>query len=129
MPKACHEYEPSFLCDLLDGLDGCPGSMYRAHMLEHPATPHTGTPGGDRVLQWMGYSQDSVLLNEISNNIELLRVMFAGFMGAKKAEPDLILPPGSDRSARSGPNDGPTSFSTAGKGVDEILGMLHAVYD
>lgn len=116
-------YGPSFLCDLLDGLEGIDGSLYRAWILQHGPKPDKGSVRrGKRRLGYLSYSQDSSLLLDMANTLESLRVMLAKYMGDKTAKPDMILPPGAE-------DDGDKrSMNTSGMSIAQISGMLHGTF-
>lgn len=116
-------YGPSFLCDLLDGLEGIDGSLYRAWVLQHGPKPDKGSARrGKRRLGYLSYSQDSSLLLDMANTLESLRVMLAKYMGDKNAKPDMILPPGSED------DGGKRSMNTSGMSIAQISGMLHGTF-
>ena len=127
LPDDIKRYEPSYLCDLLDGLEGIDGSMYRAWLLQYePVDENDKSERGKRRLSYLSFSQDSALFLEMANTLETLRVMLALYMGDKKAQPDLILPPGVD--AIDGVDATKRSMSTAGMSISQISGMLHGMF-
>lgn len=123
MYKALHEYEPSFLFQLRDGLEGIDGSLYRAWSLEHRPPREGDGARARRRLDWLTYSQDSSLLLDIRNTLELVRVMLARYMGDRKSKPDMALPPGAPVSREQS-----QSVSTAGRSITEIFGMLKGMW-
>lgn len=123
LPADLSVYGPSFLCDLLDGLEGIDGSLYRAWMLQHGPKPDKGDKRHrKRRLGYLSYSQDSSLLLDMANTLESVRVMLAKYMGDKNAKPDMILPPGADDGGAK------RSMSTSGMSLAEISGMLHGAF-
>lgn len=104
---------------LRDGLEDIDGSLYRAWCLEHHPPKGGDSSQSRRRLYWLSYSQDSSLLLDIRNTLELVRVMLARYMGDRKSKPDMALPPGA-----SEPSEQTRSVSTAGKSITEIFGML-----
>lgn len=123
LPADLSVYGPSFLCDLLDGLEGIDGSLYRAWMLQHGPKPDKGDKRHrKRRLGYLSYSQDSSLLLDMANTLESLRVMLAKYMGDKNAKPDMILPPGAED------DGGKRSLNTSGMSIAQISGMLHGTF-
>lgn len=116
--------EPSWLCDLLDGLEGVDGSLYRAWMAEHHPLPREDAACFSR-LSYLTYGQSQMLMLSMTNQLEMIRVMIARMMGDKKSKPQSVYPPGTVVKPDS---VGPKSFSTAGKSFAQITGMLGAVF-
>ncbi|OZG68280.1 hypothetical protein [Bifidobacterium eulemuris] len=121
-----HDYDPSYLCDLLDGLEGYDGSLYRAWMMEHhPLSPNGGGNAARRQLGWLGYSQTNMLLLDVANMLEVIRVQLARLGGDGKTKPDMIFPPGVEPPSerrRSG------VVKTAGMGFDELYETMLAMW-
>ena len=101
--------------------------MSRAWLLQYePVDENDKSERGKRRLSYLSFSQDSALFLEMANTLETLRVMLALYMGDKKAQPDLILPPGVD--AIDGVDATKRSMSTAGMSISQISGMLHGMF-
>jgi len=99
LPADLKRYDPNFLCDLLDGLEGVPESLYRAWTLEHDDRAVgrlRRRDGGPLRLEWNGFGQTQMLLLDLQNTLDAVRVMLASHWSGKKREPRLILPPGAD---------------------------------
>ena len=90
-PDCIRESGPQYCMDLLDGLECIPGSLYRAYVLDHTDIKVKDS-GERRKLGWLDYSQDSRLLLDIRNTLEIIR-MFLASMGGSKSEADMVLPP------------------------------------
>ncbi|WP_249932858.1 hypothetical protein [Bifidobacterium moukalabense] len=67
-----------------------------------------------------------MLLLEMANTLETLRVMFARYMGDKKSQPDLILPPGVE--VVDGVDATKRSAGTSGMSINQISAMLHGMF-
>lgn len=122
--QALREFEPSYVSNLLDGLEGVDGSLYRAWSLDRNPPKPGGDGKQDRRLQWLSYSQDSTLLLEIRNLLELLRVMFARYMGDRKSKPEFALPPGSPVQA----DEQSRTVSTSGMSIRQIFNSLSGLW-
>ena len=112
----------------MDGLEAVDGSLYRAWMAEHEPLPSTGSEhGARRALSYVSWGQSQMLLLELANSVETLRVTVARALGDRKSKPGLWYPPGvSD--GTDGSEKASKSFSTAGRSFDEITGMLSAAF-
>ena len=116
--------EPVWLCALLDGLEGVDGSLYRAYMMEHHPLPASDSKETPR-LSYVTYGQSQMLMLDMANTLDVLRVMLAWMMGDKKIKPRPINPPGVVDKPDSMASK---SFTTAGKSFAQITGMLGAVF-
>lgn len=116
--------EPSWLCDLLDGLEGVDGSLYRAWMAEHHPLLREDAKSMPR-LSYLTYGQSQMLMLSMTNQLEMIRVMIARMMGDQEVEAAAVYPPGTVVKPDS---VGPKSFSTAGKSFAQITGILGAVF-
>lgn len=94
-----------FLCDLLDGLEGVPGSLYRAWVLEHEKPVKGSKRAGRLKLGWLGYDQSEMLLLNVANSVEAIRCVVTN-RGGGKAKPEIVLPPGADDVNRKNHVDG-----------------------
>ena len=116
--------EPVWLCALLDGLEGVDGSLYRAYMMEHHPLPASDSKETPR-LSYVTYGQSQMLMLDMANTLDVLRVMLARMMGDKKIKPRPINPPGVVDKPDSMASK---SFTTAGKSFAQSTGMLGAVF-
>lgn len=116
--------EPSWLCDLLDGLEGVDGSLYRAWMAEHHPLLREDAKSMPR-LSYLTYGQSQMLMLSMTNQLEMIRVMIARMMGDKKSKPQPVYPPGHRGQARFGRAE---IVLHGGKSFAQITGMLGAVF-
>lgn len=115
------------MCDLMDALEAIDGSLYRAWMAEHEPLPDLDSERGQRrALSYVSWSQSQMLLLELANSVETLRVTVTRALGDRKSKPVLLYPPGSDSGGTS--EKKPSAFSTAGMSFDDITGMLSAAF-
>lgn len=102
-PDCLRRYEPQHLTELLEGLVMIPESLYRAHVLEHTTFDPPKHGDGSQRLSWHGYSQDSRLLLDIDNRLELIGAQLTAMAGGK-AKPSFIDPPNApDKRVRARP--------------------------
>lgn len=93
LPSIIHESDPSFLCDLLDGLLAIPESQWRAFTLEHYPDDERER-GGRLQLEWLGFGQSQLLLMQLQNTLDSMRSMLASHWSGKKVDSVPVLPPG-----------------------------------
>ena len=127
LPDDLKRYGPSFLCDLLDGLEAVSGSLYRAWMMEHEPPAREGSTGGRSTLRldWLGYDQDSMLVMDIGNTLEAIRTMLASYMGGRKTKPNLILPPGAPEENTP---DSPRKVDGKGVNLTDYMRQVQAMF-
>ena len=115
--------DPSYVCDLLDGLEGIDGSLYRAWQLEHYQSDGESDGGGRRTLSYVSWTQSQMILLELSNNMEAVRTMLARVLGDRKAQPNMLLPPGVEPVEEK-----PRGMSLANMSFDSIEAALSAMF-
>lgn len=99
-----HEYEPEWVEDLISGLSGYDGSLYREWLLNHPDEEETpsGTSAENR-LSWHAYTPTTMVCAEIYN------LLLARWTNGKA---DRLLQPG-EQSERSKPRKQTIDLSQA----------------
>lgn len=115
MPDCLTEYEPTFLCDLLDGLEANTDSLYRAWTLEHRKDEPGGEAGAR--LGYLGWDQNALIAYDTRNSVEAMRVMFARFLGDRKSEYNELPPPGAQ------PREPKTREATVQNAIAFFTGM------
>ena len=81
---------------------GVDGSQYAAYRLEHDPPPESNGGKTDRRMSWRGFSQDTSLLLDMANTLEMIHANLLQMGGVKKAKPNLIYGPGAERKPAKG---------------------------
>lgn len=110
--------------DLLEGLEGIPDSQYRASVFKNIPLDARNSKSKERErLSWQGYSQDTRLLLDISNKLELLSHQVNALGGGKNHEMQFIDPPNAP--------DKPTGVAKAKPGMKpgEMVDWLRTAWE
>lgn len=81
---------------------GVDGSQYAAYRLEHDPPPKHAKGDSERRMSWRGFSQDTSLLLDMANTLEMIHANLLQMGGVKKAKPNLVYGPGVERKTSKG---------------------------